>query len=67
MRYTVLFAKPAERQFDKLIRSDRRLGKRLATALDRISTDPGIGELLTGHWRGYHKYRVGGLPYRLSR
>ncbi|OHB75829.1 MAG: hypothetical protein A2Z34_11145 [Planctomycetes bacterium RBG_16_59_8] len=58
-----MFAKRAEREFDRLARSDRSLGKRLATAIERIAADPDSGELLTGDFKGYRKRRVG--DYRI--
>ena len=70
-RFAVIFAKRAEREFDRLARSDRSLGIRRATTIESLArstiacpaADPDSGELLTGDFKGYRKHRVG--DYRI--
>jgi len=61
--YTTVFSHVAEEQFERLIHADRRLGERLARAIERLAREPRVGALLTGGWKGYCKYRVG--DYRI--
>lgn len=63
VRYTVLFAKLAQEQFDHLAGGDRRVGRQLANAIERLALHPELGEFLTGAWKGYRKYRAG--DYRI--
>lgn len=63
VRYTVLFSKLAQRQFDDLMRSDRTLGARIARAIDRLRENPFVAGVLKGPWKGYRKRRVG--DYRI--
>ena len=64
MPYTVVFSKLAQEKFDRLIHTNRKLGKQVAQAIDRIAADPDIGEFLKGKdWKGCRKYRSG--DYRI--
>jgi mRNA-degrading endonuclease RelE of RelBE toxin-antitoxin system len=67
--YSVILSKLAESKFDKLIRSDRKLGEQVAKAVDRVASDPELGELLRGEWKGHRKYRTGRyrIIYRIER
>jgi hypothetical protein len=51
--YNVVLSKLAESKFDKLIHSDRKLGEQVAKAIDRIASNPDLGELLRGEWKGH--------------
>ena len=62
-RYTVVFAKAAEKEFDAIVERNRDLGERLSKAIARLAEDPRRGEFLRGPWKGYWKYRVG--DYRI--
>ena len=57
-RYTVVLSKLAQEKFDRFIQADRTLGERLAKAIDRLATNPNLGEFLKGEWKGYRKYRT---------
>lgn len=62
-RYAVVFTKAAEKEFDDIIERNRRLGERISKAIDRLAYNPRLGELLSGSWKGYCKYRAG--DYRI--
>lgn len=49
----------AEDKVNKLIRADRKLGEQVAKAIDRLASNPNLGELLKGEWKGHRKYRTG--------
>ena len=59
----------AHNRSDKLIRSDRKLGEQVAKAIDRVASNPDLGELLKGEWRGHRKDRTGRyrIIYRTER
>ncbi len=61
--YEVIFSKLAQEKFDDLIGHDRRIGKQIAGAIDRLARNPALGEPLKGKWQGYQKYRTG--DYRI--
>ena len=63
VRYTVVLSKLAQEKFDRFIRTDRKLGQQIAKAVDRLATNPHLGEFLKGEWKGYRKYRTG--DYRI--
>ena len=63
VRYTVLLSKLAQEKFDHFIRADRKIGERIAQAIDRLAANPDLGEFLKGEWKGYRKYRTG--KYRI--
>lgn len=67
-RYTIVLSKLAQEKFDRFIQADRTLGERLAKAIDRLATNPNLGEFLKGEWKGYRKYRTGNyrIIYRLE-
>ncbi len=58
-RYTVVLSKLAQAGFDDIIRADRKLGRQIAKAIDRLAVNPTLGEFLKGEWQGYRKYRTG--------
>ena len=66
--YTVVLSKVARERFDCFIRADRKLGERLAKAIERLSAHPELGEFLRGEWKGYRKYRTGNyrIIYRIE-
>ena len=68
-QYNVILSKLAESKFDKLINSDRKLGEQMAKAIDRVASNPDLGELLKGEWKGHRKYRTGRyrIIYRIER
>ncbi len=68
-QYNVILSKLADNKFDKLIRSDRKLGEQVAKAIDRVASNPDLGELLKGEWKGHRKYRTGRyrIVYRKER
>ena len=57
-RHTVVFSKLAQAKFDHFIHADRTLGEQIAKAIDRLATNPQLGEFLKGEWQGYRKYRT---------
>lgn len=67
-RYTVVLSNLAQEKFDRFIRADRKLGKQLAKAIDRLAQHPELGEFLKGEWKGYRKYRYGNyrIIYRIE-
>ena len=67
--YNVTLSKLAESKFDKLIHSDRKLGEQVSKAVDRVASNPELGELLRGEWKGHRKYRTGRyrIIYRIER
>ena len=58
-RYAVVLSKLAQEKFDRFIQADRKLGRQIAKAIDRLAANPALGEFLTGEWKGYRKYRTG--------
>ena len=58
-RYAVVLSKLAKEKFDSFIRADRKLGEQIAKAIERLTTNPDLGEFLKGEWTGYRKYRTG--------
>ena len=68
VRYAVILSRLAQEKFDRFIRADRKLGKQLAKAIDRLAANPTVGEFLTGEWKGYRKYRTGNyrIIYRIE-
>ena len=67
-RYTVVLSQLAREKFDRFIRADRKLGERLADAIERLAAHPERGEFLRGEWKGYRKYRTGSyrIIYRIE-
>ena len=68
VRYTVVLSKLAQEKFDHFIRADRKRGEQIAKAIDRLASNPTLGEFLKGAWKGYRKYRTGAyrIIYRLE-
>ena len=68
-RFTVVFSKLAQEKFDEFVRADRKIGKQLAKAVDRLAESPDLGEFLKGEWESYRKYRTGDyrIIYRIER
>ena len=58
-QYSIVLSKLARDRFDHFIRSDRKLGEQIAKAIDRLATNPNLGESLKGEWKEYKKYRTG--------
>ena len=67
-RYAVVLSKLAQEKFDAFIHADRKLGRRIANAIDRLALRPDLGEFLKGEWQGYRKYRSGNyrIIYRVE-
>lgn len=61
--YRVKLTRRAEKSFDKLMKSQPTMGRRVAQAIDRIAKNPDAGIPLRGNLKGCYKYRVG--PYRI--
>ena len=68
-RYAVDFSELAREKFDQFIHARRKTGEQVAKAIDRLASDPGLGEFLRGEWKGYRKYRTGDyrIIYRVER
>lgn len=68
-QYSVILSKLADDKFNKLIRADRKLGEQVAKAIDRLASNPDLGEMLRGGWKGHRKYRTGRyrIIYRIER
>ena len=66
--YTVVLSKVAQDKFDKFIRKNRKVGEQIAKAIDRLASNPELGEFLKGPWQGYRKYRTGNyrIIYRVE-
>jgi len=63
MAYRIELNRQSEKAFDRLMKSQPSIGKRVAVAIDRIALDPLAGTPLKGELKGLYKYRVG--PYRI--
>lgn len=61
--YRVELTKQAVKAFDTIMKSQPKMGARLAQAIDRLAQDPTIGVSLKADLRGCYKYRVG--SYRI--
>ena len=68
VRYTVVLSRLAQEKFDRFMHADKRLGERIAHAIDRLALNPDLGEFLKGEWKGYRKYRTGNyrIIYRIE-
>lgn len=62
-RYSVVFSELAREKFDQFIHASRKAGEQIAKAIDRLASNPDLGEFLKGEWKGYRKYRTG--DYRI--
>ena len=58
-RYSIVFSKLAREKFDEFVQTDRKIGKQIAKAIDRLTANPDLGEFLKGERQGYRKYRTG--------
>lgn len=61
--YQIKLTHQAQKAFDKLMKSQPSMGKRVAQAIDQLSHDPNLGIPLRGDLKGLYKYRVG--AYRI--
>jgi mRNA interferase RelE/StbE len=57
--YKVELTRQAEKAFDRLMKSQPQLAKRVGYAIDCLAKDPELGIPLRGELKGLHKYRVG--------
>ncbi len=56
--YEVILSGGAEKTLARLLKSDRKLFKQVATALDQLSGNPYLGKTLVENLKGYYSYRV---------
>lgn len=56
--YEVILSGGAEKALARLQKSDRKLFKQVATALDQLSGNPYLGKTLVENLKGYYSYRV---------
>ncbi len=56
--YEVILSGGVEKALAKLQKSDRKLFKQVATALDQLSANPFLGKSLVENLKGYYSYRV---------
>jgi len=61
--YKVEFSRQAEKEFERIFRSDRSLYERFLNSLAVIAKDPSEGKSLRGPLRGLLSYRMG--SYRI--
>jgi mRNA interferase RelE/StbE len=61
--YKIEFSRNAEKHFSRIMRSDPRMGERLAVAIDRLAHEPDLGIPLKGVLKGCFKLRAG--SYRI--
>ena len=59
MRYSVRFAREAEKDLLALSRADRRLYDRILNNLESLADDPRMGKPLVGNHKGEFSLRVG--------
>jgi mRNA interferase RelE/StbE len=59
MTYSVHFSDNAADELERISVSDRRIGRQIASAVNRLATHPNLGKSLKGEWAGYFKYRTG--------
>lgn len=57
--YQLVLTKQAEKAFDQLMKSQPKMGARVAKALDLLTKNPESGIPLRGELKGLYKYRVG--------
>lgn len=57
--YKLELTDTAKKSFDHIMRSDTKLGTRLANAINRLIQAPSLGVPLRGELKGLLKYRVG--------
>lgn len=67
--YRIKLTKQAVKSFDQLMRSQPKMGRRVAQALDFLSTNPDRGISLRGNLKGLYKYRIGSyrIIYQIKR
>ncbi|CAG0944956.1 Toxin RelE [Anaerolineae bacterium] len=56
--YELILSPDAEKALSKLQRSDRKLFKQIASAIDQLAGDPFLGKPLVENLKGFHSYRV---------
>ena len=61
--YKVELGRQAEKDLEKVFRSDRRLYQRFLNAFDAVSRDPDQGKALHGELKGLMSHRMG--SYRI--
>lgn len=61
--YRVFLTKQAEKSFHAIMKSQPKMGARIAKALDLLAEEPDRGIALRGELKGLFKYRVG--PFRV--
>jgi mRNA interferase RelE/StbE len=59
MVYKLELTRQAERTFDSLMKSQPKMGRRVAMALEKLVDNPDLGVPLRGELKGLNKYRVG--------
>jgi mRNA interferase RelE/StbE len=57
--FKVRLGRSAEKDLERVFRSDRKLYQRFLNAFDAIARDPAEGKLLHGELRGLRSYRMG--------
>ena len=57
--FRVKLTRQAEKAFDRLMKSQPAMGRRVAQAIDLIVESPDSGIPLRGDLKGLYKYRVG--------
>ena len=67
--YLVKLTNIAEDALGQIVKGQPKMAKRIASAIDRVSTDPSIGMPLKGELRGLWKYRIGSyrIIYKIHR
>lgn len=63
MIYKIELSKQAEKFFVRLLKSNRKIGLRIAKTIDSLAENPELGIELKGELLGLRKYRVG--SYRI--
>ena len=63
MPYRIELTRQAEKSFSLIMKSQPKIGVRIANAIDTIASNPTVGVSLKGTLKGLNKYRVG--PYRI--
>ncbi len=56
--HEIVLSPGAEKSLSRLQKSDRRLFRQLAAALDQLSENPHLGKALVGNLKGYYSHRV---------
>ena len=56
--FAVILSPDAEKNLGKLAKSDRKLFRQVATALDMLAENPNLGKALVENLKGYYSHRV---------